>query len=426
MNRENGRSIYPAAVLCIAVILVLLLSSAISGQEQRKKASVSKCNAPTASPISYIPLPGHPFSTISTKDGCWLFVSVTTANPKSLNGVALLKRSGGQITFQKTFAVEGDPTGMVMTHDDKLLIVADGDYVVFMDVNRMIAGRGDPILGFISDAESSGSVYVNVTADDKFLFVSDEEVETITVINLQKARAEGFKESAIVGKIPVGIAPIALTFSPDQRWLYTTSQIAPKSFNWPIECKPEGQDPATTTPRNPQGAIIVVDVARAETDPANSVAARIPAGCSPVRMAMTPDGERVFVTARNSNALLGFDTSKLISDSEHALIGKVPVGTAPVGVAVVNDGKLVIVTNSNRFAANQKARQTLTVIDATKVSSGQSAVMGSIPAGIFPREFGYSTDGRTLYVANYISKEIEVIDLTRLQVERVNASGVQH
>lgn len=426
MSRKNDRSIHPMAFLYLAVISVLLLSSSISGQEQKTTASTSRCNAAAPSPVSYVPLPGYPFSTISTKDGCWLFVSVTTANPKSLNGVALLKRSGGQITFQKTFAVEGEPTGMVMTHDDKLLIVADGDYVVFMDVNRMIAGSADPMLGFISDGKSSGSVYVNVTADDKFLFVSDEEVEAITVINLQKARAEGFKESAIVGKIPVGIAPIALTFSPDHRWLYTTSQIAPKSLNWPIECKPEGADPATATPRNPQGAIIVIDVARAETDPANSVVASVPAGCSPVRMAMTPGGEQVFVTARNSNALLGFDTSKLVNDSAHALIGKVPVGSAPVGVAVVNDGKLVIVTNSNRFASNQTARQTMTVIDATKVSSGPAAVMGNIPAGIFPREFGYSTDGRTLYVANFLSKEIEVIDLTRLQVEHMNSGSAQH
>jgi hypothetical protein len=149
------------------------------------------------------------------------------------------------------------------------LIVADDNYVVFMDVMRMISGRGDPILGYISDGDYPGSTYVNVTADDRFLFVSDEYAESITVINLQKARAEDFSDSAKIGKIPVGIAPIALTFSPDQRWLYTTSQIATKSFGWPIECKPEGVDPTTTKPENPQGAIIVVDVARAESDPAH-------------------------------------------------------------------------------------------------------------------------------------------------------------
>jgi DNA-binding beta-propeller fold protein YncE len=129
---------------------------------------------------------------------------------------------------------------------------------------------------------------------------------------------------------------------------------------------------------------------------------------------MTPGGERVYVTARNSNALLGFDTSKFADDPAHALLGSVPVGTSPVGVAVVNEGKLVFVTNSNRFAKDMNARQTMTVIDAAKVGEGASAVLGSVPAGSFPREFGISPDRRTLFVANYNSNELEVIDLARL------------
>src|SRR5947209_5827896 len=397
--------------LAFAALLTLLLSAAAHAQ-----GPSSQCNAAMSAPVSYIQLPGHPFSTVSSPDGCWLFVSLTSSNPKSANGVAVLGRGRGQIALKKVFAVEAEPTGMTVTHDGKLLVVADGDYVVFMDTARMTAGRGDPILGYIKDADFAGSVYVNTTADDKFLFVSDENVETVTVINLQRARAEGFKEAAIVGKIPTGGAPIALTFSPDGRWLYTTSQIAPESFGWPVECKPEGADPATAKPRYPQGAIIVVDIAKAETDPAHSAVARVPAGCSPVRMAISPNGERVFVTARNNNALLAFDTAKFQTDAMNARVGTVPVGSSPVDVAVVNDGRQVVVTNSNRFARDQTARQTLTVIDAARVGEGQAAIMGSVPAGIFPREFGQSPDRQTLFVANYNSNELEVIDLKRLPI----------
>jgi DNA-binding beta-propeller fold protein YncE len=284
-----------------------------------------------------------------------------------------------------------------------------------MDVTRMISGRGDPMLGYMSERGSSGRVYANVTHDDKLLFVSDENTETISVINLEKARAEGFKETARVGKVPVGIAPIALTFSPDGKWLYTTSQEAPKSLNWPIACKPEGVDPATAKEQYAQGAIIVVDVVRAQTDPAHSVVSNIPAGCSPVRLAISPSGDRVYVTARNSNSLLAFDTTAMQGNTEHAQVGKVPVGSSPVGVAVVNDGKFVVVTNSNRFATDQTARQTMSVIDAARVGEGQAAVIGNLPAGIFPREFGQSPDGRTLFVANYLSNELEVIDLNRIK-----------
>lgn len=403
--------------LACAALLTLFLAAAAQAQVR-----ASRCNEAMSAPVSYVPLPGHPFSTVSSPDGCWLFVSLTSSNPKSFNGVAVLSRGSGQITLKKIYPVETEPTGMIVTHDGKLLVVADGDYVVFMDTGRMTEGRADPVLGYIKDADFAGSVYVNTTADDKFLFVSDENVETVTVINLERARAEGFKEAAIVGKIPVGGAPIALTFSPDGRWLYTTSQVAPENLNWPVECKPEGQDPATAKPRYPQGAIHVVEVAKATTDPAHAVVANVPAGCSPVRMAISPDGVRVYVTARNSNALLAFDTSKFQTDAAHARVGTVPVGSSPVGVTVANDGRQVVVTNSNRFARDQTARQTLTVIDAARVGEGQAAILGSVPAGIFPREFGMSPDRQTLYVANYNSNELEVIDLRRMPIERAPAA----
>jgi DNA-binding beta-propeller fold protein YncE len=59
------------------------------------------------------------------------------------------------------------------------------------------------------------------------------------------------------------------------------------------------------------------------------------------------------------------------------------------------------------------ARQSLTAIDASKIGAGAAAVLGSIPAGAFPREFGRSPDERTLFVTNYPSNELEVIDLAR-------------
>jgi DNA-binding beta-propeller fold protein YncE len=416
MDRQRGLT--AAARLCCAAALALASAAAANAQ-----APASQCNEPMSAPVSYVQLPGHPFSTVSSPDGCWLFVSVNSSNPKSFNGVAVLSRRRGQITLKQVFPVEAEPTGMTLTRDGKLLVVADGEYVVFMDAARMIEGRGDPVLGYIKDADNyAGSVYVNTTADDKLLFVSDENVETISVINLQKARAEGFKETAIVGKIPTGRAPIALTFSPDGRWLYTTSQIAPDDYKWPVECKPEGADPATAQPRFPQGAIIVVDVAKAATDPANSVAAKVQAGCSPVRLAIAPDGSRAYVTARNSNALLAFDTSKFQTDAANARVGTVPVGTSPVGITVVNEGRQVVITNSNRFSRDQTKRQTLTVIDAARVTEGAAAVVGSIPAGIFPREFGQSPDRQTLFVANFLTDELEVIDLKRMPVERPTAA----
>src|SRR5262249_44182301 len=94
-------------------------------------------------------------------------------------------------------------------------------------------------------------------------------------------------------------------------------------------------------------------------------------------------------------------------------IGEIPVGSSPVGIGVTADGK-VIATHSNRFAKDQTARQELTVIDGARAGEGKAAVLGTIPAGVFPREVGISPDGKTLFVGNFLSSELEVIDLARL------------
>jgi YVTN family beta-propeller protein len=158
-------------------------------------------------------------------------------------------------------------------------------------------------------------------------------------------------------------------------------------------------------------------MARAKVDPEHSVVGSVPAGCSAVRLVLSPSGDRAYVTARNSNALLVFDTRKLLADPTNARLARIPMGSAPVGVAVVNGGRQVIVTNSNRFAGNADDRQSLTVIDASRIAAGAAAIVGSIPAGAFPREMRVTADGRTLILTNFGSRTIQMIDLARLPVQ---------
>ena len=117
------------------------------------------------------------------------------------------------------------------------------------------------------------------------------------------------------------------------------------------------------------------------------------------------------------NALLAFDTRRLLSDPSHALIGRVPVGDAPVGVAVLDGGARIAVTNSNRFGGSN-ATQNLTIIDAQKITSGAAAVLGTVPAGVFPRELRLTNDGKTLLLTNFGSKNLAMIDMARLPLAR--------
>src|SRR5262249_17448855 len=129
---------------------------------------------------------------------------------------------------------------------------------------------------------------------------------------------------------------IALVFSPDERLLYITVEVVPYAYGWPEKCEPEGRAAGA---KRPQGALYIVDVGKAETQPEKSVIGIVGAGCSPVRAAISPGGDMLYVTARNSNAMLAFDTAKLRADPQHALVGAVPVGAAPVPLIVADKGK---------------------------------------------------------------------------------------
>lgn len=190
------------------LVLMCLVSVAVAADAQ------TNCNAPEAQAISYVGLPLHPFGIVASTDGCWVFVSVDGANPPFPSGLAVLRRSGGTVTVQRIVPLKGGRTGgAVLTHDGKLLIVADDQFVAFLDVNKLTNGKSNPIVGYMRDRKSSGVIYVNVDANDRYLFVSAEETATITVTSFEKARGNGYKPIAIVGQIPTGFAPIELTFS---------------------------------------------------------------------------------------------------------------------------------------------------------------------------------------------------------------------
>jgi len=202
-----------------------------------------------------------------------------------------------------------------------------------------------------------------------------------------------------------------VTLSRDEKYLFSTSLFMDPATDWPPECQPEWDPQA---PKNAQGAIFVVNVATAKTDPARSIVATVRAGCTPVRLVVSPQGDVAYVSARGENSLLAFDTRNLVLDPARALIGKVPTGTAPIGIAVIENGRKIVVTNSNRFGTAPSADQSLLVVDASRIAGGDAAILGSIPAGGLPREMSLSPDLRTLFVVNTNSKNLEIIDLARL------------
>jgi DNA-binding beta-propeller fold protein YncE len=375
------------------------------------------CNLPPPSQMTTLPLPGHPFQAAFSKDGCWAFVSLlTNKEPEKFSGVAVLRRTEAGLELVRSIELHPGPVGMVVTHDGELLIAANGQGIFFLSTASLISGRGQPIVATIRENPSATTLFVSVTRDDKYVFASEEGENTITVVDLARVRARGNTRNPVVGKIPVGEGPVALTFSSDEHLLYTTSERALPAWGWPNRC--DREDPEDPPSQWPEGAVVVVDVERAKRDPAGSVLGKLEAGCSPVHLAMSPLGDRAYVTARKDDAVAIFDPRMFLADPAHARVGTVSVGTAPVPILVLDQGKRLVVGNSNRFGTHPRGTETLSVLDTSVIENSGNATVGSIPAGEFPRALVVSPDGRLLLLANFGSSSLQLMDPLDLPIDK--------
>jgi DNA-binding beta-propeller fold protein YncE len=332
-------------------------------------------------------VPGNPFGVAVTPDGRWAFVAES-------GGSIEVFRVTGPLTLVpvRSIPVPGVPLGETITPDGKYLLAAAGDGAIVISVARAVAGAADAVAGTLSASASGGpggggAIEVAVSPDGRFAFVSLENADKAAVFNLGKALAGGFGPADYVGAIPLELAPVGLAVSPDGRWLYATSEIASPSV----------------------GTLSVVSLARAETDPAASVAATVDAGCQPVRVITSADGTEVWVTARGSDDLLCFSAARLASDPARALVSAVRVGEAPVGLAAVRGGSIMVVADSNRFGVRGGGAD-LDVVSVAAALSGGPAVVGHVRAGLFPRDMTVAPDG-TLLVSNFSSGQLEAVAL---------------
>ena len=82
----------------------------------------------------------------------------------------------------------------------------------------------------------------------------------------------------------------------------------------------------------------------------------------------------------------------------------------PVGLALGDDGRVALVDNSNRGlvpGTGGKDPQTVSVIDTAAALAGQPALLGVVPAGLFPRDLSIDPAGGQVLVANFNSGTIE-------------------
>jgi DNA-binding beta-propeller fold protein YncE len=357
------------------------------------------------------PVPGNPFGVAVTADGRWSFVSLGPAGGGSAIGVFADTGAAGP-RLVRQIPVNGQALGVTLTPDGRYLLAANGSGATVVSVRAAEQGSGNAVLGTLTSSgggPAGGAIEVAASRDGRFAFVSLEGSEHIAVFNLQQALASHFGTSGFIGDVPAGIAPVGLAVSPDGNWLYSTSEL--RSLSELRRASHHGQTSLKLT--GGQGTLAVISVHKAETDPAHAIESTVTAGCSPVRVITSQSGGTVWVTARESDMLLGFSASRLRGDPAHSLIARVEVGEAPVGLALVDAGQRVVVADSNRFG-HQGAKSSLAVVNVAAAMAHQPALAGYLPAGGFPRQMALEPDGRVLLVTDFASRQLETVNVTNL------------
>jgi YVTN family beta-propeller protein len=124
----------------------------------------------------------------------------------------------------------------------------------------------------------------------------------------------------------------------------------------------------------------------------------LPAGAWPAGIALSRDGQRLFVAGNLSDSLY-------ILDATGAITGTIAVGHLPYGVALSRDGRRAYVTNWGG--------STVTVVDV-----GAGRARATVAVGTHPSAIAANPANDEIYVANTDSDGVSVIDAGTSRVVR--------
>jgi DNA-binding beta-propeller fold protein YncE len=156
-----------------------------------------------------------------------------------------------------------------------------------------------------------------------------------------------------------------------------------------------------------------VSLHQAESHPSGAVVATAQGGCGPDRVLLSPDGQVLWVTARGSDALLGFSTARLRTDPLHALMARVMVGAVPLGLAFADHGSRIVVGDSN-LGGSKRFRTNLAVVSTSSALAGKQALLGYVPTGLLPRTVALEPDGSTLLITDQNSGQVQAVRVADL------------
>ncbi len=227
-----------------------------------------------------------------------------------------------------------------------------------------------------------------ITPDEKFAYVNNYGGPILGSGNGRTVRVVDLTSNAIVGAaITVDLAPAALDITPDGAYVYVANYV-------------DG-NPGT-------GTVSIISTA------SNSVIKTIPGFSGPFSIKISSDGLFAYVTNFGSNNFSPYGrTVSVISLETNTIVDTIVVGIQPSGIALSPNGLFAYVTNYNTlylgagFTDLTAGQGTVNVINVCN----NQVLSQVLLTGASPGSVAVSPDGRFLYVTNYSSNNVSVIDI---------------
>ena len=141
--------------------------------------------------------------------------------------------------------------------------------------------------------------------------------------------------------------------------------------------------------------------------------ARIPTGISPLSVLMTPDERYIFVANSGSERGASDNRITVIETATHRVAATIEVATNPLDLALSADGELLYVTHANE--------KTVSIIEVATLTARPSRIR--VPPAVVRGPYGVaiSPDGARLYVTDIGNNQVLVINTARrTTIGRVN------
>jgi DNA-binding beta-propeller fold protein YncE len=389
-RRPWWRSPAPVTGLCVAALLAGGGAYALAGHRGGTTSglvslSLPRCTTKTAPATTLtgihsatVTTGGKPFGIAETANGQYTFVSLG-------NAIEVLRNSAGLAPAPvRTIAAEHAGKTLTLTPDGKFLLAAAGSGAVVVNVAEATQGGPDPVIGTLASPDGGGAFQTVISPDGAFAFVTLQNSGNMAVFNLKAALSHGLTTSHFLGYVKLGSQPVGMD---SRNGLIYVANLG--------------------------GTLSIVSMQKAETDRAGAVLGTVAVGCGPARTLLSADGSVLWVTARQSDELLGFAVARLLSDPHHALIAKVMVGEVPLGETFADGGRRIVLVDSN-LNNLKTAVANLAVVDTASALAGRRALLGYVPTGLLPRAVAVEPGGSALLVSNQNSSQLQALRVADL------------